>query len=50
MIAIHYYLLFDGSDEVWQHTKALYEEGSVFRYEPLFLVPDEVRELFVSMT
>ncbi|KAH7577313.1 hypothetical protein ACOSP7_001830 [Xanthoceras sorbifolium] len=32
MLTIHYYLLFDGSDELWQHSKTLYKEGSTFRF------------------
>jgi hypothetical protein len=32
MLTIHYYLLFDGPEELWQHTKAFYNEGSIFRY------------------
>lgn len=31
MLTIHYYLLFDGPDEHWQHIKSLYNEGSTFR-------------------
>ncbi|KAK4846431.1 hypothetical protein QYF36_017134 [Acer negundo] len=32
MLTMHYYLLFDGSDELWQHSKTLYKEGSTFRF------------------
>ncbi|KAG7985684.1 hypothetical protein I3843_03G039300 [Carya illinoinensis] len=32
MLTIHYYLLFDGSDEQWQHIKTLYKEGSTFSF------------------
>ncbi|KAK9272499.1 hypothetical protein L1049_002872 [Liquidambar formosana] len=32
MLTIHYYLLFDGPDELWQHTKTLYNEGSTFSF------------------
>ncbi|KAG8388591.1 hypothetical protein BUALT_Bualt02G0141500 [Buddleja alternifolia] len=32
MLTIHYYLLFDGSDDLWHHTKTLYEEHSVFSF------------------
>ncbi|GAB4848089.1 Mitogen-activated protein kinase kinase 3 [Ancistrocladus abbreviatus] len=32
MLAIHYYLLFDGHDEHWQHAKTLYNERSVFSF------------------
>ncbi|KAJ8750089.1 hypothetical protein K2173_014004 [Erythroxylum novogranatense] len=30
MLTIHYYLLFDGLDELWQHAKTLYNDGSTF--------------------
>ncbi|GAB2234110.1 hypothetical protein Droror1_Dr00003347 [Drosera rotundifolia] len=33
MLAIHYYLLFDGTDEYWQHAKMLYEERSIFSFK-----------------
>ncbi|KZV46278.1 mitogen-activated protein kinase kinase 6-like [Dorcoceras hygrometricum] len=32
MLTIHYYLLFDGSDDLWHHTKTLYQEKSVFSF------------------
>ncbi|KAA8530203.1 hypothetical protein F0562_004912 [Nyssa sinensis] len=32
MLTIHYYLLFDGADELWQHTKTLYNEYSIFSF------------------
>ncbi|GMN42567.1 hypothetical protein TIFTF001_011768 [Ficus carica] len=32
MLTIHYYLLFDGPDELWQHTKSLYNEDSIFSF------------------
>ncbi|KAL6493549.1 Mitogen-activated protein kinase kinase 3 [Orobanche gracilis] len=32
MLTIHYYLLFDGSDDLWHHVKTLYEEHSVFSF------------------
>ena len=32
MLTMHYYLLFDGSEDLWQHTRKLYDERSVFRY------------------
>ncbi|KAI3464093.1 hypothetical protein Pfo_020756 [Paulownia fortunei] len=32
MLTIHYYLLFDGSDDLWHHTKTLYEEYSIFSF------------------
>ncbi|KAG7017780.1 Mitogen-activated protein kinase kinase 3 [Cucurbita argyrosperma subsp. argyrosperma] len=32
MLTIHYYLLFDGPDELWHHTKALYHESSTLSF------------------
>ncbi|KAF5740405.1 mitogen-activated protein kinase kinase 3 [Tripterygium wilfordii] len=32
MLTIHYYLLFDGTDEIWRHAKTLYNEGSTFSF------------------
>ncbi|XAR51903.1 Mitogen-activated protein kinase kinase [Bertholletia excelsa] len=32
MLTIHYYLLFDGADELWHHTKTLYNEHSTFSF------------------
>lgn len=32
MLTMHYYLLFDGLDELWQHMKTLYTESSVFSF------------------
>ncbi|XP_027126229.1 mitogen-activated protein kinase kinase 3 [Coffea eugenioides] len=32
MLTMHYYLLFDGSEDLWQHTRKLYDERSVFRF------------------
>ncbi|KAH7532467.1 hypothetical protein FEM48_Zijuj04G0023000 [Ziziphus jujuba var. spinosa] len=32
MLTIHYYLLFDGPDELWLHTKTLYNEDSIFSF------------------
>ncbi|KAL0315152.1 UNVERIFIED_CONTAM: Mitogen-activated protein kinase kinase [Sesamum calycinum] len=32
MLTIHYYLLFDGSDDLWHHMKTLYEDRSVFSF------------------
>ncbi|KAG5039261.1 hypothetical protein JHK85_011737 [Glycine max] len=32
MLTIHYYLLFDGPDDLWQHTKNLYSESSIFSF------------------
>ncbi|XP_052197447.1 mitogen-activated protein kinase kinase 3 [Diospyros lotus] len=32
MLTIHYYLLFDGPDELWLHTKTFYSEDSVFSF------------------
>ncbi|KAM7509169.1 hypothetical protein LguiA_019622 [Lonicera macranthoides] len=32
MLTIHYYLLFNGPDELWQHAKTLYNDGSIFSF------------------
>jgi serine/threonine protein kinase len=32
MLTIHYYLLFNGPDELWQHAKTLYTQDSVFSF------------------
>ncbi|XP_022885326.1 mitogen-activated protein kinase kinase 3 isoform X1 [Olea europaea var. sylvestris] len=32
MLTIHYYLLFDGSDDLWHHMKTLYVEDAVFSF------------------
>lgn len=32
MLTIHYYLLFNGSNELWPHTKTLYKERSTFSF------------------
>ncbi|KAJ1289401.1 hypothetical protein BS78_02G161600 [Paspalum vaginatum] len=32
MLAIHYYLLFNGSDEIWHHMKTFYMEESTFSF------------------
>ncbi|XP_057983671.1 mitogen-activated protein kinase kinase 3 [Malania oleifera] len=32
MLTIHYYQLFDGPDELWQHAETLYNEGSTFSF------------------
>lgn len=32
MLTIHYYLLFDGSDELWPHMKSFYQGNSVFSF------------------
>ncbi|KAI4337533.1 hypothetical protein L6164_015937 [Bauhinia variegata] len=32
MLTIHYYLLFDGPDALWQHTRNLYNESSTFSF------------------
>ncbi|CBI34873.3 hypothetical protein VitviT2T_022404 [Vitis vinifera] len=32
MLMIHYYLLFDGPDDLWQHTKTLYKKDSTFSF------------------
>ncbi|KAJ4729285.1 Mitogen-activated protein kinase [Melia azedarach] len=48
MLAIHYYLLFDGSDEHWQHSRTLYNEASTFRFSgKQFVGPNDI---FVSLS
>ncbi|XP_059645743.1 mitogen-activated protein kinase kinase 3 isoform X2 [Cornus florida] len=43
MLTIHYYLLFDGPDELWQHTKTLYSECSVFSFSGKeYLGPNDI--------
>ncbi|XP_042042495.1 mitogen-activated protein kinase kinase 3-like isoform X1 [Salvia splendens] len=43
MLAIHYYLLFDGSDDLWHHMKTLYEGHSVFSFcEKESVGPDDI--------
>ncbi|XP_042440843.1 mitogen-activated protein kinase kinase 3-like isoform X1 [Zingiber officinale] len=32
MLSVHYYLLFDGSDELWQHMRTFYTENSSFSF------------------
>jgi hypothetical protein len=31
MLAVHYYMIFDGGDDQWLHMKSFYERDSVFR-------------------
>ncbi|KAH9790904.1 mitogen-activated protein kinase kinase 3 [Citrus sinensis] len=48
MLAIHYYLLFDGPDELWQHLKILYDEGSTLRFSGKhFVGPNDI---FATLT
>lgn len=43
MLSIHYYLLFDGPDELWHHTKTFYNEGSTFSFKgKQFVGPDDI--------
>jgi mitogen-activated protein kinase kinase 3 len=37
MLAINYYLLFNGSNGIWHHMKAFYMEQSTFMYLKLVL-------------
>ncbi|KAK1297997.1 Mitogen-activated protein kinase kinase 1 [Acorus calamus] len=32
MLTVHYYMLFDGRDELWYHTKTLYKESSTLSF------------------
>ncbi|XP_042440845.1 mitogen-activated protein kinase kinase 3-like isoform X3 [Zingiber officinale] len=38
MLSVHYYLLFDGSDELWQHMRTFYTENSSFRFTHTMLL------------
>ncbi|XP_044465326.1 mitogen-activated protein kinase kinase 3-like [Mangifera indica] len=43
MLAIHYYLLFDGTDELWKHAKTLYREDSTLRFSgKQFVGPNDI--------
>ncbi|KAK9119791.1 hypothetical protein Scep_017884 [Stephania cephalantha] len=43
MLAIHYYLLFDGPDELWHHSKTLYRDDSTFSFsEKLYNGPTDI--------
>ncbi|PRQ54017.1 putative mitogen-activated protein kinase kinase STE-STE7 family [Rosa chinensis] len=48
MLTIHFYLLFDGSDELWQHAKTLYNEDSVFSFSGKQLVG--ANDIFASLS
>ncbi|KAL7098548.1 hypothetical protein ACP275_09G023900 [Erythranthe tilingii] len=43
MLTIHYYLLFDGSDDLWHHSKTLYECHSVLSFGGKdYVGPDDI--------
>ncbi|KAM7278182.1 hypothetical protein ACFE04_005316 [Oxalis oulophora] len=43
MLTIHYYLLFDGGDDLWQHAKNLYNADSTFSFSgKQFVGPNEI--------
>ncbi|KAK2975242.1 hypothetical protein RJ640_027991 [Escallonia rubra] len=43
MLTIHYYLLFNGPDELWHHAKSLYKERSIFSFSGKeFVGPDDI--------
>lgn len=48
MLTIHYYLLFDGSDELWQHAKNLYRESSTFSFSGKQSVGEH--DIFLSLS
>ncbi|ONI19672.1 hypothetical protein PRUPE_3G290900 [Prunus persica] len=48
MLTIHFYLLFDGPDELWQHTRTLYSEDSVFSFSGKQLVGPN--DIFASLS
>ncbi|XP_077253552.1 mitogen-activated protein kinase kinase 3 [Tasmannia lanceolata] len=43
MLTVHYYLLFDGPDELWHHTKTLYSQSSTFSFaEKVHVGPNDI--------
>ncbi|CAB4275295.1 unnamed protein product [Prunus armeniaca] len=48
MLTIHFYLLFDGPDELWQHTRTLYSEDSVFSFSGKQIVGPN--DIFASLS
>ncbi|CAN1187119.1 Mitogen-activated protein kinase kinase 3 [Linum perenne] len=48
MLTMHYYLLFDGPDELWFHAKKLYSEGSTFSFSGNQSVGP--RDIFMALT
>ncbi|XP_042480791.1 mitogen-activated protein kinase kinase 3 [Macadamia integrifolia] len=43
MLSMHYYLLFDGPDELWHHTKNLYDATSTFSFsEKISVGPNDI--------
>ncbi|XP_058088207.1 mitogen-activated protein kinase kinase 3 isoform X2 [Magnolia sinica] len=43
MLTVHYYMLFDGPDELWHHAKTLYNQGSTFSFsEKLSVGPNDI--------
>ncbi|KAF6136974.1 hypothetical protein GIB67_030738 [Kingdonia uniflora] len=48
MITIHYYLIFDGPDELWHHSKALYNEDSTLSFSEKLSVGSS--EIFTTLS
>ncbi|XVE84025.1 hypothetical protein DITRI_Ditri16bG0135600 [Diplodiscus trichospermus] len=50
MLAMHYYLLFDGPDETWQHTRTLYNEDSTFSFSgKQFVGPNDIHAMLSNI-
>lgn len=50
MLTIHYYLLFNGSDDLWHHIKTLYQEKSIFSFGGKeYVGPDDILTTLTSI-
>ncbi|MBA0714750.1 hypothetical protein Goshw_004606 [Gossypium schwendimanii] len=50
MLTLHYYLLFDGPDENWQHARTLYNEDSTFSFSgKQFVGPNDIHAKLSSI-
>ncbi|XP_039005135.1 mitogen-activated protein kinase kinase 3-like isoform X2 [Hibiscus syriacus] len=50
MLTLHYYLLFDGPDENWQHARTLYNEDSTFSFSgKQFVGPNDIHAMLSSI-
>ncbi|KAJ8623097.1 hypothetical protein MRB53_031626 [Persea americana] len=48
MMTVHYYMLLDGPDELWHHTKTLYKEDSTFSFSEKRFVGSN--DIFASLS
>ncbi|WCJ41430.1 mitogen-activated protein kinase kinase 3 [Euphorbia peplus] len=48
MLTIHYYLLFDGPDELWQHVKSFYNEDSTLSFNGKQFIG--AKDIFATLT